>query len=508
MLSLSGGIGYQVDATENQIPDYKRTDFGYSGGYNLYWGKPTGWTLNSSILYADTRYPGITQGIFNQIHMVGRNLGKVYIGINYLSNTSTQNSLRDTLFNSDYLVINTSKYGVNVNYATIKSNSSFGTGNISQSGGVVHSRNNGWYFDLSHNQALGSYQNLTATVHSAMSYVGKRDIFLALNSTVRLSTRHISFMGMYNRIPLIQDDNLGLVRSIETVNGGPSVNFNLFNSTIAGSFRYNFSKTISESAIRHGIGSQINYNSSKAGLNVTASGFMPLRDPGNWEIPVGETKYASVTLTKHINVPYKKLNVSDVTIRLFKDLNNSGRYEPGDSLFTGLSLSFGEKILITDDKGEIHYRNVRPGGYSLNLLNSNTGNYVANGGGMHKVLVQNEDVVMDVPFRKGKKISGSIKIDRDTLGTVNLTPDNFRILITDTSGHTVLSITDRDGNFESFVSEGIYTVALPAEYFTGSDFKPVQISYTADLTKEEEASVTFTIKQKKRVVRFLDADKK
>jgi hypothetical protein len=505
LLKLNGGVGYSVSAVNEQLPNIQKTTFGYSAGYIFLWNL-RGWMLNSSTLYSDSRYPGITGGYFSQIHNLMKQFGNLGVGVSYYSNTTKQKALRDTLFNSDFLQVNNTKYGINLSYNTKRQISSLSFGEFKQGGDGTHILNNGWYLDAIHNLNLGRYQSLSATARSAMLYQPDGTPFVTLNSALRLKVRNFSILGTYNRLPLLNNDNSG-IRAVQTVNGGPNVDFNLFKNRFAGSVRYNISKTISETIIRHGFGAQLNYSSVRGEFNISASGFIPLRDPGNITIPVGETRYASLTLNKRISVPYKRLNVSDVNVLLYQDLNSSGHYEPSDSLMTNLPLVIDNRTLVTDQSGAIHYRNVQPGTYELSLLNTKTQNLVPIYGGVQKVVLENDDTTIEVPFRKGKRIFGTLVIDRDTLGTIKLDPDNFKIIVSDSIGNTQMTLTDINGKFELFVPEGVYTVALPGEYFKGTDFKPVQLTYNVDLTKQEDAEVTFTVKQKKRVVRFLEEKK-
>ena len=88
-----------------------------------------------------------------------------------------------------------------------------------------------------------------------------------------------------------------------------------------------------------------------------------------------------------------------------------------------------------------------------------------------------------------------------------MSPDYIKIMISDTMGNEYYALTNLEGDYYITLPSGVYSVALNPKAFQGSDFKADRMKYEADLERNEKEFIQFTIKQKKRKIRFLNENK-
>ena len=503
-LKMFGGIGFEQDATDRAMPQLSDVTKGYAGGYAFSWtGKHL--QVSSTVQYNSPEYAGMYKGIYSHNHMVGYFKNHFLYSLNYYSNVTTRNTLRDTLFNSDYLQVNSVKYGAGISYQKGQIGGAIGAGIITQTGSFNYI-DNGNYADGNLRIMFNRYNNLTLNSQNAFQQQRFGSPIFITNSGIRFNTKIFSVSGIYNRTPG-PEENMLITHYFETIRGGPSVNFVFFNQTLTGSIRYDISKTLSEKTIRNGIGAQMSFRSMKGAVNLAFNGFFPLRDPTTINIPVSETRYASLTLHKQINIPIHKYDLHNLKGVLFKDDNNNGRLDQNEEVIPNALIRIDDNTLISNSDGEFEYRNMTSGVYTVSLFDIKIGNLVPVNGFVQSIDVT-EDRKLAIAFKKGRKIQGNIKIDRDTLSAITITAEKFKVNIADSTGRSYTTISDANGDYYAYVPEGMYNVSISADYFTGTDFKLETPSFTENMYTKEETFVQFVIQQKRRVVRFVDLDKK
>ncbi len=492
------GAGYEYSATHEPGLSYSGT--GASGGYELQYN-PGKFRLLSNVRMYSNYFPGIYRGLKNQQHDLMYLIKKAFIGVSVISNAVERNTLRDTLYNTDYLKINNAKYGLLGGYLGDRLFVTMRAG-ILQQKTTVYSLNNAAFFDADVRVKFGKNSSFNLGTYNAYKNQHPEKAAFVTNTYINLSTRYFGFTGSYNRIPEAGDHPL-ITSYVETVNGGPCVNFSFFRQALTGSLRYTVGKTLNEAYLRTGIGGQLNFRTGNGGLTIGMSGFYPLKDPTGVTLPVTELRYGSMYLYKRINVPVKRIKTYDIALTLFNDENNNGSREENEPLLDHAVVTIDGKTLVTDEKGTIHYNRVKPGVYKAGFLNTSFEDLIPSNG-VVQMIELNESVTRLVAFRKGKKLSGRLSVDLDSLSNTTITPGNFKIIITDTTGKVYNTITDPKGDFYIFLPEGIYQVSLNPDAFANSDFKPDRMSRQIILAENKNSRIDFLIRQKKRKIRFLE----
>ena len=493
------------------IDHFKRFDYwakpGWSAGYDLgYQRERIG--VYSKIDYNSPTIPGIYKGWRSQAHELRLFDKNRYVGAFYSSNYFRQSLLRDSIFNSDFLENNTTKYGITIGYTEVQNSASLRLGKIKQQGQLnVYELDNAAFVDISlrWHQAKDNFISINS-MNAYKPADANQEVF-ATSTTVNLNTKNGGIFGNYNRIPIRTDQSTNSgTKYRETMNGGPFINFRFFQNKLTGAVRYNISKSFQEDYMVSGLGGDLNFYSRKAGVNLSVSTFYPLQERNITGLPVQDMKYLFLSLRKSFELPIlthrKHFNLKAV---LFRDENANGIKDEKEEFIKDAHLIIedgGKHLVTSNDRGEIYLQNILPGTYKINCLKISSGLVATNGP------VQAVEVVANtfyyIPFRKGKLLKGSLTVKRDSLSNAVLTPEHIKVIVTDTSGQEFSTLTDEGGDFFLYVAPGVYNVKINQQIFEGSGFRLLENKFDVDLTDKDENSVQFVVEQKKRKIIFLD----
>lgn len=496
-------------SSEQQIVDTTHTPkaiLGYAAGYNFTY-KYKSWLFRSDVDHNSKHVPGIRKGQRLQVHEVTKYFGKKFAGVYYRSNYTARNYFRDSLFNTDVLTFNNSNYGVVTGFKTIRSLLTLRTG-------LVNTKNNNPNMNYGLTQYFGSLDySLTISKSglfrlNTMNAIGNGAVTTA--NTAEFSSRYFRFFATYSKMPLslgFENNGTTEMEYIETMSAGPTVNYYI-GKKFMGSVRYTAFKSTNDENIRHGFGGTLNYNNSKAAFNIQVSGFYTLDNNITPGMPMQNVRSAQISLTKRLEMPLPfRRKYHDFSASLYYDENNNGLKEAHEPGIGGAAMLVNENPMVTNEKGEVRCKNVKDGEYNLNFLNTEANGLIPVDGVERTVSVIGSNMVVQIPFKQGKVIKGRVVIAGDSFSRITMTPDNLKVIATDSTGKQYLALTDANGDFKIYAPAGIFTVSLNPEAFEGSVFKPVKVAYDElDLMNKDEVIVNFEIKQKIRKVRFVDAN--
>lgn len=502
-LSLQADAG--MDHKTRNLPGVRRATAGLAAGYTLSWSRKS-WEVYSNIQYYGSEFPGINKGLHLQTHQLTWKQGNFFAGPFCAYNYLLRNYFRDSLYNSDVLSYNTTRYGLRAGITNAKVNLSVNAGLMAQNGQFLYHLKNYQFADLYYNWIIGRTTTLNIFSQTAFARdTGLVRKYVLLNTTTAsFSTRYGGFSGIYTRVPVQGNEVTGRNGYEETVNLSPYLNFYFFRNKLCGSIRYNISKAIADNTFSDGVGGSLSYNDARAGLRVQLNTFVPLRMRSSLGyLPLQNRDYATLTVTKQLFVPIltRRKNY-ELELALFADTNHNNRKDQGEPALANAQVLINNTPFVTDADGRIRYRNIPKGAYALCMAGTQQPGLIPADGAEREVLLE-KDVQTEIAFKKGKIIRGSIRIVSDSFSHTRLTPDNIRVTATDSHARSYSTLTDDSGHFVFYVPEGKYKVALNPNAFADTDFKPVQLERDADLVSDPECSVAFEIRQKKRKVRFV-----
>jgi len=507
-LSIQGGGGIQEKTRD--VPNKEKLSAGATGGYKFNY-KLGDWSVNSNIEYYDRNFPGINNGMMMQMHQVTRDFKKKFAGIFYSSSILNTRYYTDTLYNTDILKYNTSRFGINTGFRDKQNSLMLNIGAMNSDGvGTESDLNHMGFMDINYTFQSGRFTNIIFTSQNAYkSNVGAhKDNVLITSTMASINVGWPGVMFSYTRRPVFSYENHAQAISSydETMSGGPFVKYNLFRGKLNGMLKYQFSKSVYDEVVRTSVVGAINFTNDKIGTALQVSGNIPTNKAvTTGQLPVSEGQFFTISLVKRLNIPILTHRLYyDMKLLLFDDKNNNNKKDDDEETLPDIRINVNNiELLKTNNHGIAKYENIEKGNYTIELNAMQDKGLVPSNGLLQTIYVGDNKTTY-IPYKKGKSIKGNVTVVRDSFSKTVFTADEIKIIATDTSGRMYSTVTDQQGNFSFSLPAGIYTVSLNPDAFEGSDFTPLKMAYTINLFQDEEESVKFIIKQKPRKVHFLE----
>lgn len=499
-LYLTGGVGME-QATNTITNGGKQSQVGSVFGYRLKWSTK-GLDVLSELLYNSNSYPGLFKGQRMQTHDVRANYKSLFAGGFYEYNYRKQNFYIDTAYFSDVFNLRTTNYGARLG-------SSFKGGNITLSSGRQIQLQSA---DTSYNpEYIFSYLNarLSASFFKKLfitlsSYYGKGELKgneaatrVWVNSNqgsiqydfIGVSTRYDNGPYFYHDyLKYLENPNATYQRLIIS----PYAQFNLLKRSLAFRAQFNYSKILPEYAETSSMLANLVYNNYKKGFDINISGIVPIDQK---EVQ----PYVNASMRIRIHTPFVAVR-KYYTLRLilFKDSNANGKRDAGEEPIPGQTIALNGDMFVSDEEGYITYKNIEKADYKADFgYSSKIKGWVPTGGTIQYIAVTGNKTIK-VPFKKSKILSGKINLVKDSRSDADFKLGNLKVTAVGLDTATSYStLTNADGEFYFNLPAGKYTVTLNEAAF-GDKFKPTEYAKTADLLINDEITVYFEIKEKRR----------
>lgn len=171
-------------------------------------------------------------------------------------------------------------------------------------------------------------------------------------------------------------------------------------------------------------------------------------------------------LRKDMRVDLQKAPTSAIKIRCFKDENGNGLWDKEEMAMPDIRLHLSpvqsasisqrrvtEAAVFSNEKGQADFRHIPNGVYKLTTfrLGAATDSYFSTTAESMQVQLFTDQELL-LPFGKGKKIQGQVKLERDDYSALGEIPlKGIRIKATNAAGRTYQALTDKAGKFSLFV---------------------------------------------------------
>lgn len=507
--SLNVRIGGGIDQAQGELPQgqepYKP---GGSAGYSFKY-KLGDVTLSSNVNYYSKTFPGVKRGSTSQVHDLMWNKKNGSIGLFYSSNYAITNYFRDSLFNSDILSYNVSRFGVRAINNTANLMSTISAGLLTQSGtaSLNGGLKNSYFLDMMTKYSMGRTWNTSFNTQTAFGkHPTQNNSVFIITATLDVNSRYIGMNGVFTRSPITgyEAGQQVIGDYAETVNGGPYVNFYLFRNRLFGSVRYNVSKSLKDDMVVSGVGGNLSYTTMKSGIAINMSTYYPFgiqtNDPG---LPIANRRTMQLSISKQFNIPIVvKRKYYDLTVVMYEDKNGNKKMDAGEGKIENMRLLINNFPFISNKKGEVVYKNISNGTYKLKFHDGQDNTVPVEGFDQTVTVYKNTRI--EIPFKKGRLITGKINIILDTHSSADITPDYIKVTATGADGTKYTTLTDHNGEFSFSVPAGQYKVSLAPGLFAGNNFKADRSTITVDLDKSDAEQVEFTIKENVRKIRYLN----
>ncbi|ASB49111.1 hypothetical protein CDL62_08145 [Alkalitalea saponilacus] len=226
----------------------------------------------------------------------------------------------------------------------------------------------------------------------------------------------------------------------------------------------------------------------------------------------------------NFNMPASLPKNSDAQFLVFQDMNGNGvqdRQEQGipnvlvkATLETPMSDPEGndfyatteEYILITDNNGEVNFRNLPRGNYIIETIPLSAQGALSETKRFHREITARGRYYL--PYSDGARVSGAILVQRDQFGQQrDIRLNNIRITaINQSSGNSYSSLTDRDGRYVMYLPGGNYTISIN-EAVIDERFSVVDNNINLRVTGSVASySVNFQLVERGRTIRLAPAN--
>lgn len=215
----------------------------------------------------------------------------------------------------------------------------------------------------------------------------------------------------------------------------------------------------------------------------------------------------SVTFKKLFNIPMAlKPKYHDLKLFMFKDGNNNGIFDRGESTIENGHLVVNGNHLITNKNGQATLKNADKGDYLIDFKNiKNVKGWVVTESAKDTIVLKNNTSV-GIPFKESKMISG--KLVYQNLYAVDVLPPTLGgvlVVAVNRQGDIFKAITNSEGEFFFNLNADIYNIQIPNNMFEGNLFIEKSVK-SVDLRNHNSSNLEFKILQKKRQINIKKAN--
>ena len=205
-----------------------------------------------------------------------------------------------------------------------------------------------------------------------------------------------------------------------------------------------------------------------------------------------------VGIRKDMRVELQQDPAHHLKVLCFKDENGNGLWDPGEEPMPDIRLHLTQKerqsrsrsrvqeaAVFSNARGQAEFKHMPAGTYQVTIfrLGAANDNYFSTTAEAWEIeLLTNQDLLL--PFGKGQRIQGQVKLERDDYSALGELPINgIKITATNANGRVFHALTDKEGKFSLFVpySES-YNIQLRNPYEEHFEMKQgqVKVSLTPD----------------------------
>jgi len=231
--------------------------------------------------------------------------------------------------------------------------------------------------------------------------------------------------------------------------------------------------------------------------------------------PTALNPYAfDVSLKRCVKGILQSHKLSDLSFKLFKDINSNGVKDQGEDNISNITVQLTPvevddkyikvMLLNTDSKGSVEFLNLPEGLYEITVLTASTKD------GFISTTLWNETNVIElgsnkhveIPFKKGFLVEGklSIELAKYTQFT-NVSAAKTRVIVKSKKGIEYYALTDEDGGFRvSIPFDEEYNVTVRDVF--GNKFEIPTQKLILNKTSRNKVTVNLVVKEKPRKINF------
>ncbi|WP_276132398.1 carboxypeptidase-like regulatory domain-containing protein [Polluticoccus soli] len=498
-LIATGGVG--LDETKGRLAGTSDSRLlGSHFGYDLQWSNKRLGVVSNVSNYSNS-FPGIYKGQRLQIHDVRVFHNSSFMGGYYEYTFRKQNYFLDDSLYSDVFNLRTKNYGVRVGHNMKKANFILSAGRQEQEQPTDEPNNPVFQFTyLNLNVSTSPIEGL---FFSTNSYIGHGSLANTSGNKVLINSNQASAQyknaGLtlrYDVGPYYYHEYIAYLKNPEKFQRvilSPYVDANFFNRALSMRAQFNYAKTVPNFNEVSNILTSVQYSNYLRGVDFSVSGIIPVQQRNT-------QPFINASVRFRLHAPFIAVRkYYDARIILFKDENGNGRQDSGEDAIAGQMLSVNNNLFVTNLDGHAIFKNISAGTYKLDLgYASKVKGWIPVGGTIQQFDIQGNKNIY-VPYKAGKTIEGKLTLTVDSNSALSYSLANIRVTATtgEDGSQTYSTITDANGEFHFSLPDGNYLVKLNEGAFD-DNFRPTQLAQRVDLINNQDKTLYFEIKQKKR----------
>jgi hypothetical protein len=456
--------------------------------------------VQSIINYNSDNYPGIYKGQRLQSHDVRWLYKSVFLGGFYEYNFRKQNYFFDSLLFTNIFNLRTDNYGARTGWNTKVSNITLSAGSQRQTQqGDFKGTVNYEYLNLT--TSIFFSRNVFINTNSSIGYnsiLGGPDsskaLIMSSQGTIQLWKVGASFR--FDKGPYYYHEYLSYLEGgaeIQRTFISPYVDINLRKNTFNIRAQYNYTITMPGKVKTTNALTNITYSNVRRGFDFQLSGIVPFEGPSS-------QMYFNASLRIRLNTPFLPIRkYHNAKVRMFKDVNSNGKMDNDEEVVAGQTLALNDQMFVSDDRGMIVLRNASKGKYKLDFGYASKLRGWAPANGVRQEMTIDGNTHLDVPYKVSRVLQGHLSVKVDSTSNLKFNVGHIKVTATDEAGVVYSTLTEENGEFYLNVPAGNYVVSLSEAAFD-DNFRPVEMSQTADMVNNNVKNLYFEIKQKKRVM--------
>ncbi len=228
----------------------------------------------------------------------------------------------------------------------------------------------------------------------------------------------------------------------------------------------------------YAISESLKYSYLPGSINSNAIETNPQRTNSvNYVIGFGLKKDFSIPISKKTS----KIQFANLNVKVYLDLNGNLKFDGQDLPIENVVVALNQFECQTEKGGNATFININKGNYKLKVLS------LDDIGAWFPVIKDSISIfssdTLFIPFVKGVEVIGNVVIDREKYSLEmkgDLDISRLRIVLCDTAGNTLTSITDAKGKFSFYVPYNKYNLKFD-ETILGRDLELVENNIPIDL---------------------------
>ncbi len=456
--------------------------------------------IQSNVIYNSNAYAGTFKGQRAQTHDARLLFGRFLLGGFYEYSFRKQTYFADTSLVTDAFNTETHNYGARAGYSHKSTSVLFSAGRQTQrlaSDGTstvttydyLNMSNTFWF-----GQKMFLNLNAYAAYGTATGYTGPKVFVSSTQATLQ-----IKFLGMaarYDNGPFYYTEFVSYIKTpkkYERILLSPYAEASLFKKQLNLRVQYNHTSTSQDDMKLSSVVMNVAYTNLKHGYDFNVNGVVPTS-----KIEGGASTYLNASFRMRLVTPCVAVKkYSSAKIVLFKDENSNGIKDKNEEVIEGQQMTLNGNMFVSDVDGMVQVKNT-----SDTLLKGDLG-YTSKIRGWAPVAGSMQDFAgkgtQYVPFRKCKILQGKVSLTKDSTSNLKFNVARIKVIVKGTDNSTYSTITDENGEFYFNLPTDNYSVTL-AEAAFDENFRPSDFSQSVDLTNNQEKTVYFDVKQKKRTM--------